>query len=78
LIFIGPWFWFFFGGSWWALGLGITGITLRALTAAFTHQRILDAFLMPISVVLMTRIAIQAIYWHYYGAANWKGRTIQT
>jgi chlorobactene glucosyltransferase len=78
LVFIVPWLWLFFGGSWWALGLGITGITLRALTASFTHQRILDAFLMPISVVLMTRIAIQAIYWHYYGTANWKGRTIQT
>ncbi|MFC1997729.1 glycosyltransferase, partial [Chloroflexota bacterium] len=63
LIFIVPWLWLFFGGSWWALGLGITGITLRALTAAFTHQRIIDALLMPLSVVLMTRIAIQAIYW---------------
>ena len=76
LIFIVPWVWLFFGGGWWALGLGVTGIMLRALTAAFTHQRILDALWMPLSVVLITDIALHAISWHYSGKATWKGRNL--
>ncbi len=56
------------------LCLGV--ITLRMLTAAATHQRLLDACLMPISVLLMTRIAAHAIYWRLrYGGVQWKGRT---
>ena len=76
-IFIVPWIWLFFGGRWWALGLGIVGIVLRALTAAFTHQRVVDALLMPLSVVLMTDIALHAIIWHYSRTATWKGRNLQ-
>lgn len=53
-------------------------IALRMLTAAATHQRLLDAFLMPLSVILMTRIAAQALYWRLrYGGVQWKGRTIR-
>ena len=78
LVFIVPWVWLFFGGDWWALGLGFTGIMLRGLTAAFTHQRIFDALWMPLSVVLMTDIALHAVIWHYSGTANWKGRNLQT
>jgi chlorobactene glucosyltransferase len=47
------------------------------LTAAATHQRILDALLMPVSVLLMSRIAWQAIWWRWrFGGPLWKGRTI--
>ena len=77
LIFIIPWIWLFFGGGWWALGLGMTGIILRGLTAVFTYQRIFDALLMPLSVVLMTNIALHAIIWHYTGTATWKGRKLK-
>jgi chlorobactene glucosyltransferase len=77
LIFILPWFWWLFGGGWWPLVLGLIGISLRALSAAFTHQRIRDAMLMPISVLLMTRIALQAIFWHYQGTGHWKGRLLK-
>lgn len=53
------------------------GICLRILTAAVTRQRLGDALLMPISVLLMTRIAVQSIWWHWrYGGPKWKGRVI--
>jgi chlorobactene glucosyltransferase len=77
LVFIVPWVWLFIGGGWWALGLGVTGIMLRGLTAAFSHQRIFDALWMPLSVVLMTDIALHAIIWHYSGTATWKGRNLK-
>ncbi|MCA9882044.1 MAG: glycosyltransferase [Anaerolineae bacterium] len=54
----------------------VLGIGIRALSAAATHQRIPDALLMPLSVVLMTRISLQAIVWHYSGGPRWKGRVI--
>ena len=76
LVFIAPWIWLVFGGGWWALGLGVTGIMLRGLTAAFAHQRVFDALWMPFSVVLMTDIALHAIFWHYSGKASWKGRDL--
>jgi chlorobactene glucosyltransferase len=76
LVFIVPWVWLVFGGSWWALGLGIAGILIRGLTAAFAHQRVFDALWMPLSVVLMTNIALHAIIWHYSGTATWKGRNL--
>lgn len=60
-----------------ALLLIVMGLTVRALTAAFTRQRILDALLMPVSVLLMTRITAQSLYWHYrYGGPRWKGRVV--
>ncbi|NWF68869.1 MAG: glycosyltransferase [Chloroflexi bacterium] len=52
------------------------GVLIRALTAASTCQRIADALLLPLSVLLMTRIAAQAVYWRLrYGGPQWKGRT---
>jgi chlorobactene glucosyltransferase len=78
LVFIVPWIWFVFGGGWWALGLGVAGILLRGLTAAFAHQKIFDALWMPLSVVLMTNIALHALIWHYSGTASWKGRNLTT
>jgi chlorobactene glucosyltransferase len=77
LVFIFPWIWLIFGGGGFALGLGLAGVLLRALTAAFTRQRPFDALLLPVSVVLMTGIAFQSIAWHYRGGATWKGRTLK-
>jgi len=76
LVFVLPWIWLTVGGSWWALSLDLIGTILRALTAAFTQQRIIDALWMPISVLLMTRIAIQAITWRWQKKASWKGRNL--
>jgi chlorobactene glucosyltransferase len=78
LLFLFPFIWMFYAPM-WGFGLLIIGIGVRAITARFTHQRVQDALLMPVSVLLMTRIAFHAIYWHVrYGAPLWKGRIIHT
>lgn len=85
LVFLLPWFWLAFGWltpglpGWplWPLLLVGLGVGLRALTAAVTGQRLVDALLLPLSVLLMTRIAAQAIWWQWrYGGPLWKGRVI--
>lgn len=53
------------------LGMGVRGIS-----AGITHQRIRDTLLIPISVLLMTLIAGQAITWHYGKRGQWKGRSL--
>jgi hypothetical protein len=52
----------------WAIGL-------RAITAWTASQRIRDAIWLPVSVVLMTAIAIRALNWRRTGGPVWKGRT---
>jgi chlorobactene glucosyltransferase len=76
LLFIMPFFWLFSPYSAWAIALIALDILARALSATFSRQRPQDALLMPLSVLLMTRIAVQALYWHYTGGVRWKGRTI--
>jgi chlorobactene glucosyltransferase len=84
LIFLFPWLWLAFGGwgdspGWplWPLLLVGLGIGVRMLTAAATRQRLGDALLLPVSTLLMTRIAAQAVWWRWrYGGPRWKGRTI--
>lgn len=85
LVFVVPILWLTIGllagwaNLWLPLILTLVGIGLRALTAIATRQRTVDALFMPISVVLMTRIAAQSLWWHYrYGGPRWKGRTIAT
>lgn len=83
LIFLWPWLWLLGGNAfgsgwpWWPLLLIGLGITIRGLTAEISRQRILDALWLPLSVVLMTCIAGQAIWWQlHYGGPSWKGRII--
>ena len=59
-----------------ALILIIAGLTLRAVSAIFTKQHVLDALFMPITVILFTIISLQSIYWHVTGKSHWKGRAI--
>lgn len=54
----------------------LAGFSLRAVSAFFTHQRVLDTIFMPITVVLFTIISAQSIYWHYTGGPIWKGRKL--
>lgn len=78
LIFLFPWVWLFLGGGIWAGILVCLGIGIRAVTAGWTRQRPLDAFLMPVSVLLMTAIAAKSLYWQWrYGGPVWKGRVIR-
>jgi chlorobactene glucosyltransferase len=85
LVFFGPWLWLALGWldpgqtGWprWPLLLVGLGVGTRALTAALSRQRVGDALLMPVSVLLMTRIAAQAIWWQWrYGGPRWKGRLV--
>jgi chlorobactene glucosyltransferase len=83
-LFVLPWVWallaLFMGNNVLIpLALGLVGVGIRGLTAFVTRQRVVDAVFMPISVLLMTRIALQALWWRYrYGGPQWKGRTIVT
>ncbi len=59
----------------WALLLICAGLSVRALSAWRTGQRVVDALLLPISVLLMTFIAGQSMWWHWrHGGPLWKGR----
>jgi chlorobactene glucosyltransferase len=60
----------------WGLAMIALGISARALSAAYSRQRVLDALLLPVSVLLMQRIALHALYWHFTGGPRWKGRTL--
>ena len=61
----------------WALLLIGAGLLLRALSAWRTGQRVVDAMLLPFSVLLMTCIAGQSLWWHWrYGGPLWKGRRV--
>jgi chlorobactene glucosyltransferase len=54
------------------------GILIRMLSAAVTRQRLIDAFTLPISVLLISAIASKSLYWYYkYGGPIWKRRSIQ-
>lgn len=54
----------------------LAGLSLRAISAYFTRQRLIDTIWMPISVILFTIIAFQSIYWHLSGGVRWKGRKL--
>lgn len=54
----------------------LAGLSLRAISAYFTRQRVIDSMLMPITVILFTIIAFQSIHWHFSGGVRWKGRKL--
>lgn len=86
-LFLFPWVWLLAGffypdrmyWPWIPLIQVMLGLGARTLSAAMTRQRVSDAIWMPVSVVLMTIIAFQALWWHYrYGGPLWKGRRMRT
>jgi chlorobactene glucosyltransferase len=77
LVFLAPWVWLSTRPGLWPLTLVILGVGARMITAGATRQRLGDALLMPLSVLLMTAIAAQAVWWQVrYGGPRWKGRAI--
>lgn len=82
-VFLLPWVWLLLGWrmnfpgwpAWPALLVGL-GLLTRALTAWLTGQRPRDALLMPLSVLLMTVVAGQALWWRHQGGPRWKGRVV--
>jgi len=84
-LFLWPWAWLLVGRTWplpgwpwWPLGLVLVGIAARAVTARATRQRVGDALLLPVSVLLMTWIAGRALWWRWrYGGVKWKGRILK-
>ena len=85
MLFLLPWLWLalgWLGGprGWplWPLALIVLGVGVRALTAAFSRQRVQDALGLPVSTLLMAVIAAQSIWWRVrYGGPRWKGRTFR-
>lgn len=83
-LFLAPWLWLVFGHSWplpgwplWPLALVCAGVTVRAITAHATRQRVGDALLLPLSVLIFTWIAGRALWQRLrYGGVHWKGRLI--
>jgi chlorobactene glucosyltransferase len=61
----------------WGAAMIVLGISARALSAAYSRQRVRDALLLPVSVLLMQRIALHAIYWQFTGGPRWKGRILR-
>jgi chlorobactene glucosyltransferase len=85
LLFLFPWVWLLGGllapdsqGWPWLPGIGVLlALVIRGLIAATTRQRIWDALLLPVSVILMTIIALRALLWFFRpGSPQWKGRPL--
>jgi chlorobactene glucosyltransferase len=61
----------------WPLAMVTLSVGSRLLAAAIARQPLRDAFLLPISVFLITLIAGYALRWHYgHGGPAWKGRRV--
>ena len=87
LLFVGPWLWLIAGAlgwvrvawPWWPLLLILLGYLARGMAAYSTRQRLYDTLWMPLSVLLMTRIALQALWWQARdGGPQWKGRRLRS
>jgi chlorobactene glucosyltransferase len=87
LVFLFPWAWLVAGVfvkgdpgyPEFPLAMIALGLGSRALSAAVSRHAVLDSLLMPVSVLLMTVIAAQSVWWHYTkGGPLWKGRAIPT
>lgn len=76
MIFLAPWLLLLTPSAAWGAVLIGMGMALRALTAFSSRQRVWDALLLPVSVMMMTVIAFQSLRWHFTGGPRWKGRII--
>jgi chlorobactene glucosyltransferase len=68
---------FSFPYPWSPLILIVLGLAVRLVTARTAGHRLRDAWLLPVSVLLMTRIALQSLWWRFkLGGPVWKGRVV--
>jgi chlorobactene glucosyltransferase len=62
----------------WPAALTAAGMAVRGVTAWHTRQRVRDALLMPVTVIVMTWISLLACWWQVkYGGPVWKGRLVK-
>jgi chlorobactene glucosyltransferase len=62
----------------WPAILTLAGMAVRGATARFSRQRVRDALLMPVTVLVMTWISLFACWWQIkYGGPVWKGRLVK-
>jgi chlorobactene glucosyltransferase len=85
VLYVWPWAWLAFGlvGSrqqgWPEMPLTMLflGLGIRCIEAWVTRQRVCDAVWMPLSVIVVTRIGLQSMWWYWrYGGPRWKGRVL--
>lgn len=80
MVFAMPFVWLLVSGSPLAAALCLLIMLLRVSIDLFVGVRpwlaLIQAVLMPLSVVLMTLIAGQALVWHFGEGPRWKGRTL--
>ncbi len=85
VLFVVPYFWLAIGlilnirngGLVIPLAMVGLGVGARALSASVSGNRMQDALLMPVSVVMLTIIGGISVWWHYHdGGPQWKGRRI--
>jgi chlorobactene glucosyltransferase len=80
VLFVWPWLWLAVGGGGWAAVLIALGVVNRWLVGVRLGRgllgSLLESLLMPVSVLLFTRIAAQAVYWRLTGGPLWKGRRL--
>lgn len=79
-LFVGPWVWLALGGGWVAAVLIALGVANRWLVGWWLGRGLLpalwEALLMPVSVLLLTRITARALHWHATSGPVWKGREL--
>jgi chlorobactene glucosyltransferase len=83
-LFVLPWLWLLAGRRWelpawpnWPLLLVALGLAVRGLTARTARLRLADVPLLPVSVLLVTLIALRAASARLRGRApHWKGRRL--
>ncbi|MFK7805463.1 MAG: glycosyltransferase family 2 protein [Anaerolineae bacterium] len=80
MVFAVPFIWLTVSASSLAAGLVVLILLLRVSIDLFVGVRpslaLLQAVLMPISVLLMTLIALKALRWHFGAGPEWKGRVL--
>ena len=80
IVFAIPFVWLAFSGSMMAIGLVGLILALRVAIDLFVGVRpglaLIQALFMPVSVVMMTLVAIQALRWHFGDGPEWKGRVL--